>query len=152
MLKTKAAERSEVFVLFGGITAAFIGGFCLAGATISGTESFADAALTGALPLPYSAASFLGSLIRSIVSGTVPSSMVQIISMVMCVIYKLFFDSHNEPKFCGLSTGLAVFASGIGVSVIIGELLYKIVILSFLQHTCRSISLCNFSNNIQSEA
>lgn len=131
MLKTKAAEKSEVFVLFGGLTAAFIGGFSIAGATISGTESFADAALTGALPLPYSAASFLGSLIRCIVSGTVPSSMVQIISMVMCVIYKLFFDSHNEPKFCGLSTGLAVFASGIGVSVIIGELLYKIIFYLF---------------------
>jgi len=131
MLKTTEAVRRGTFGRATVFCASFAGGFLLSGAEIAGKASFANISLAGALTLPYSAAVMAGSIVRCVISGSVPSNMVHIAAMIICVIYKMFFDSKCDAKYCGISTAVSVFAAGAGVSAIIGDLLFKLAFYAF---------------------
>lgn len=127
MLKTRTAVKTGAVSRLGAFILSLAGGFLLAGTSIAGTASFANISLAGALSLPSSAAVLAGSIIRYILTGSVPKSMVQLAAMVMCVIYKMFFESKSDAKYCGICTAVSVFASGVAVSAVVGELLYKLL-------------------------
>lgn len=131
MLKTTAAANTGGLRRAGTFLISLAGGFLLSGTTIAGVSSFAGISLTGALTLPYSAAVLVGTITRSVIEGTIPSSMVHLIAMIICVIYKMFFESQSNAKYCGISTAVSVFIAGAGVSIILGELLYKLLFYVF---------------------
>lgn len=131
MLKTTAAVKNGTLSRAGAFIASIAGGFFLSGANIAGTASFANISLCGAVSLPSAAAVLAGSIIRYLITGSVPKSMVHIAAMVMCVIYKMFFESRSEAKYCGICTAVSVFVSGAAVSAIIGELLFKMLFYAF---------------------
>ncbi|MBQ8296518.1 MAG: SpoIIE family protein phosphatase [Ruminococcus sp.] len=127
MLKTTAAEKVSGIGSAGMFFVSMIGGFLLAETKIAGAVSFANISLAGALSLPLSAAVLSGSIVRYIIAGTIPSSIVQLTAMIICVIYKMFFESKSDAKYCGISTAVSVFAAGTAVSAVLGELLYKLL-------------------------
>lgn len=112
--------------LAGGFVLALSAGYMLSDTQLAGVASFADISLAGALSLPTSAAVLTGSLLRSIIGGSVGRNIVKIAAMIMILIIKLFFDDREEPKFCGIGTALSVVLSGASVSVLIGEMWYKL--------------------------
>ncbi|MCD7890341.1 MAG: SpoIIE family protein phosphatase [Ruminococcus sp.] len=71
------------------------------------------------------------SIIHYVISGDVPKSIVHIGAMIICIIYKMLFESKSEAKYCGISTAVSVFAAGAAVSAVIGELLYKLAFYAF---------------------
>lgn len=131
MYKVKEFSEKAYLGTMGGFLAALAAGFVLSGTSMAGVASFADISLAGAVGLPASAAIFTGSLIRSIAQGTVGSGIVRISAMAIIIIIKLFADTRNSPKMCGINTAVAVFLSGAAVSVIIGELFYKLLFYIF---------------------
>jgi len=120
-----AAEEAAGFVL------ALAVGYLLSDAQMAGVASFADISLTGALSLPHSAAMLTGSLVHNILQGSVGKNIVKITTMIIIIISKLFFERSDEPKFSGVSTAISVFLSGTAVSVLIGEMLYKLLFYVF---------------------
>lgn len=131
MLKIKALMSWK----YGGFAAAYAAaaaaGFFLAGTRVAGVASFADISVSGAVGLPYSAAVFAGSLVRSIISGGVGHNIVKLSSLALIVIIKMFLEPKNDPKLCGINTAVSVFASGAAVSAVIGELIYKLLFYGF---------------------
>ncbi|MCR4640047.1 SpoIIE family protein phosphatase [Ruminococcus sp.] len=107
-------------------SASFAAGFFLSDAKIAGIASFADISAAGAVGLTSSAAVFTGSLVRSILSGTVGHNIVKLSALAIIVMIKMFLEPKNDPKLCGINTFVSVLASGTAVSAVIGELLYKL--------------------------
>ncbi len=148
IVKTRTLEQAALFAV------SAVGGFLLAGASISGTASFANISLAGAIPLPWSAAVLAGSLLKYVIAGSVPRNVVQIASMLICIIYKIFVDMKGNAKYCGICTGTAVFVSGAAVSAILGELLYKLIFYAFygafagLTAWCTSLVCSRFKNQM----
>lgn len=126
MLKTEKAENSGVVWSAGAVLLSLASGFLLSGSSIAGVASFANISLAGAVSLPSSAAVLTGSILRYIVAGNIHSSIVQLFSIILIVLYKLFFES-SDAKANGIFTGASVMISGAAVSLIIGELLYKLL-------------------------
>lgn len=131
MLKTKADVQSGTIGQIGAFFASLAGGFFLAGTNIAGNVSFTNISLVGALSLPSAAAVLSGSLIRYIVSGNVAGSMVQLTAMILCLIYKMLFETSTAAKNCGICTAVSVLISGAAVSAIIGEVIYKLIFYVF---------------------
>lgn len=131
MFITKENEKTHFLHQAAAFLAASAGGFVLAETELAGTPSFAGISLAGALALPQSAAVLAGSILRYVLSGTVPESIIQISAMIIILIYKLIFDSAQDAKYSGISTGAAVLTAGAAVSALIGELLYKLVFYIF---------------------
>ena len=115
----------------GGFLLAIAAGFFLSDSRLAGVTSFADISLAGGLRLPYSAAVLTGSLIHSILSDNIGRNIVKISAMIMILIMKLFFDIDEQPRYSGIVTGAAVFLSGMAVSALIGEVIYKAVFYIF---------------------
>lgn len=126
MLKTRTAAKTGTIGQAGMFIISMIGGFLFAGTNIAGAASFANISLAGALSLPSAAAVLAGSILRYIVTGSISKNMVQLSAMIMCVIYKMLFESKSDAKYCGISTAFSVFISGTAVSLIIGEILFKL--------------------------
>lgn len=126
MIKAREVEKNEVYGQAALFAAAAAGGFVLSGTSITGAASFVSISLAGAASLPYSAAVFAGSLARYIVTGSAAANIVHIVSMIICLIFKLFFDFTMSPKKCGIVTAAAVFTSGAAVAAIIGELTIRL--------------------------
>ena len=120
---------------YAGASAAFsacVGaGFFLSGAKVVGVASFADISAAGAVGLPYSAAVFTGSLVRSIMAGTIGHNIVKLAALALIVIIKMFLEPRNDPKLCGINTAVSVLVSGAAVSAVIGELTHKLVFYGF---------------------
>ncbi len=131
MLKSRSAVKFGIF----GQTAVFFislaAGFFLTGASMTGISSFADISLSGALSLPYSSAVLAGTLLRSIVSGTVGKNIVKLAAMILTVIFKLLFESKTDARSCGIFTAFSVLISGIAVSIVIGDILQKLIFYIF---------------------
>lgn len=127
MLKTDTAERSGVLGQSAAFALSLAGGFLLSETQLAGAASFANISLTAAAELQYSAAILAGSIIRYIISGGVAENMVSVSAMIICVIFKLFFENRSEAKYCGYTAAIAVFVSGAAVSAIIGEVIYKLI-------------------------
>lgn len=115
----------------GAFAASLAAGFLLSGTSVAGVASFADISLAGAVGLPQAAAVFTGSVIRSIIGGTVGRNIVKLTSLALIVIIKMFLEPKNDPKLCGINTAASVFASGAAVSAVIGELMYKLLFYGF---------------------
>ena len=106
-------------------------GFFLAGTKIAGVASFADISISGALELPYSAAVFAGSLVRSIIGGDIGHNIVKLSSLALIVIIKMFLEPKSDPKLSGINTAVSIFVSGTAVSAVIGELMFKLLFYGF---------------------
>lgn len=102
----------------------FVFGFIMSTSNIAGVASFTDISVSGALGFPSSTVMLTGCLVKSLIDGNVGRNAVKISSMVMIVISKMFYDG-KKPEICGIITGSAVLISGISVSVLIGEMWYK---------------------------
>lgn len=139
IIKSPAAASAGAFLL------SLAAGWLLSGTNITGAVSFADVSLTGGLNLPYSAAVFTSSLVRSIVQGNVGRNIVKITAALIVVIIKMFTEPKNDPKVSGISAFCAVFASGAAVSAIMGQLLYKLIFYllyaALAGYTAYSVSL-----------
>ncbi|MBE6861301.1 MAG: hypothetical protein E7497_00160 [Ruminococcus sp.] len=131
MLKMRTAEKTGAGMQAAGFAASLIGGFLLAETKFAGAASFTNISLTGAAGLPYAAAVLTGSIIRYMTSESIAKNMIQLSAMVICVIFKLFFESKTSPKYCGIITAAAVFVSGTAVSAILHEIIYKLVFYAF---------------------
>ena len=131
MLKIKAVKSWKYGNAAAAYAAAAAAGFFLAGTRIAGIASFADISFSGALGLPYSAAVFAGSLVRSILGGDVGHNIVKLSSLALIVIIKMFLEPKNDSKLCGINTAVSVFVSGAAVSAVIGELVYKLLFYGF---------------------
>ena len=131
MIKTGKLIVSSAAGAAGGFVLSLAAGYLLAGSQIAGVASFADISLAGASALPYSSAVLTGSLVRSMISGSVGRNIVKITAMIMILIIKLFFDNADEPRICGITVSSAIFLSGAAVSAIIGEVLYKLLFYVF---------------------
>ena len=107
-------------------SASFAAGFFMSDAKIAGIASFADISASGAVGLASSAAVFTGSIVRSILSGTVGHNIVKLSALAIIVMIKMFLEPKNDPKLCGINTFVSVLAAGTAVSAVIGELLYKL--------------------------
>ena len=88
----KRAGRFAVFKPMIGILLSAAGGFVLSGSSIGGVASFADISLCGAFPLPYSAAAFIGAVMRCIVSDSVGKSIVKLAAMMIIISVKMFTE------------------------------------------------------------
>lgn len=131
MLKTGTASKAGTVRQAAAFFLSLAGGFLLSGTNIAGAASFANISLAGALGLPSSAAVLVGSILRYILTGSVSESMVQLSAMIMCVIFKLFFETKSDARYCGICTAVSVFVSGAAVSAIIGEILFKLLYYVF---------------------
>ncbi len=145
MLKSETGVRSDAVFQAAAFAASLVGGFFLAGTKLSGTASFAGISLAGAIPLPYSAAVLAGSIVRCIASGTISGSIVQLSAMIICIIFKLFFEAASSPIHSGCVTGAAVFLSGTAVSLIIGEPLPKLIFYIFYAAIAGFTAYCGAS-------
>ncbi|MBQ9807631.1 MAG: SpoIIE family protein phosphatase [Ruminococcus sp.] len=122
---------NSTFLFFGSFALSAAAGFLLAGTSMAGVASFADISLAGGLSLPCSAAVLTGSLVHSILSGTVGRNIVRISAMLMIVTAKMFLEPRNEPRLCGTAAAMSVFVSGAVISALIGEVLYKLLFYAF---------------------
>lgn len=122
----KYREKSPAEAI-GSFILAIAAGYMLSETQLAGVSSFADISLAGALGLPASSAVLTGSLLHSIIGGNIGQNIVKIAAMIMILILKLFFDDRTEPRFCGAGTALSIFLSGTFVSVLIGEVWYKLI-------------------------
>ncbi|WP_080676415.1 SpoIIE family protein phosphatase [Ruminococcus flavefaciens] len=111
--------------------ACVLAGFMLSGAKVGGVSSFADISIAGAVGLPYSAAVFAGSMVRSIINDAVGRNIVKLSSIAFVVIIKMFLEPKNDEKICGINTGVSVLISGAAVSAVIGELPQKLMFYVF---------------------
>ncbi len=127
----KRAGRFAVFKPMIGILLSATGGFVLSGSSIGGVASFADISLCGAFPLPYSAAAFIGAVMRCIVSDSVGKSIVKLAAMMIIISVKMFTERGNSPAPCGIITAVSVCISGAAVSVLIGEFSEKLLFYAF---------------------
>ena len=123
----KKLTESPTAVKAGAFLLCLGAGMLLSGTGIAGAAIFADVSLAGGLNLPFSAAVFTGSLVRSVIQGTVGHNIVKITAVLIVVIFKMFTEPANDPKVNGMSTFCAVFASGAAISAVMGELLYRLV-------------------------
>ena len=131
MLNIKAIRSWRYGSAVFAYTLAVAAGFFLSGTRIAGVASFADISISGALELPYSAAVFAGSLVRSIISGDIGHNIVKLSSLALIVIIKMFLEPKNDPKLSGINTAASVFISGAAVSAVIGELMFKLMFYGF---------------------
>ncbi|MBR4628166.1 MAG: SpoIIE family protein phosphatase [Ruminococcus sp.] len=131
MIKTGQLTDSSAAEVIGGFILSLLAGYMLSDSTLAGAASFADISLAGALSLPFTPAVLTGSLIHSIAAGNVGRNIVKISSMIIVLIVKLFFDSADEPRNCGMTVSSAIFISGAAVSALIGEVLYKLLFYVF---------------------
>jgi stage II sporulation protein E len=131
MIKIKNIISWKYFYNAAAFSASFAAGFFMSDAKIAGVASFADISAAGAVGLTSSAAVFTGSLVRSILSGAVGHNIVKLSALALIVIIKMFLEPKNDPKLCGINTFASVLASGIAVSAVIGELLYKLPFYGF---------------------
>ena len=92
--------------LAGGFVLALSAGYMLSDTQLAGVASFADISLAGALSLPTSAAVLTGSLLRSIIGGSVGRNIVKIAAMIMILIIKLFFDDREENVLGAIKFGI----------------------------------------------
>lgn len=127
----KKAGRFAVFEPMIGLILSVAGGFALSGSSIGGVASFADISLCGAFPLPYSAAAFIGALMRCILSDSVGKNIVKLAAMTMITAAKMFTERSNKPAICGIITAVSIFISGAAVSVLIGEFSEKLLFYAF---------------------
>ena len=125
MIRNVKRVLSEAAAQTGGFLLALAAGFFLSDTRLAGVASFADISLAGGLSLPYSAAVLTGSLVHSIVTDNIGRNIVKISAMIMILIMKLFFELDEQPRLSGIITGASVFLSGMAVSALIGELIYK---------------------------
>ncbi len=127
----KRAGRFAVFEPMIGVILSAVGGFALSGSSIGGVASFADISLCGAFPLPYSAAAFIGAVMRGILSDSVGRNIVKLAAMTMIIAAKMFMERKNSPTLCGVITAVSIFISGAAVSVLIGEFSEKLLFYAF---------------------
>lgn len=131
MLKTQETVKTGTFAQAAAFFLSLAGGFLLSDADIGGAASFADISLAGALPVTHSAAVLAGSLLHCIISGTVGEYIVKISAMILIVIFKLFFEAFPDKRICGITSAVCVFISAAAVSVLIGDLFYKLIFYVF---------------------
>ena len=131
MLKIKDITTWKYAGAASAFAAAAAAGFLLTGTRVAGVVSFADISISGAVGLPYSAAVFAGSMVRSIIGGDIGHNIVKLSSLVLIMIIKMFLEPRNDPKLCGINTAVSVFVSGAAVSAVIGELMYKLLFYGF---------------------
>ncbi len=131
MINLKKITSWKYFGTAAAFSVSFAVGFFMSDAKIAGIASFADISAAGAVGLAPSAAVFTGSLVRSILSGSVGHNIVKLSALALIVMIKMFLEPKNDPKLCGINTFVSVFASGAAVSAVIGELLYKLPFYAF---------------------
>ena len=127
MLKLSEISRNSITKSVIVFTASFMTGFLLADTKIAGVASFVDISAAGALGLPAATAVFTGSIIHSIFMRSVGKNIIKISSLILIMIIKMFAETKNSPKVCGITTAMSIIASGAAVSSIIGEVFYKLV-------------------------
>ena len=111
MIRTGRLTENGTAEVIGGFMLSLAAGYLLADSVLAGVASFADISLAGALSLPFAPAVLTGSLIHCITGGTVGRNIVKISSMIIVLIVKLFFDSADEPRNCGITVSSAIFIS-----------------------------------------
>ena len=126
--KMKISAKMSAVLYFLAFAAA---GFVFTGEGMSGISSLADISLCGSLDVTSSSAVLVGSLIRSVISGNTGKNIVKISAMIIIVTAKLFFESCEKPKLCGIITTVGILASGTAVSVILDEVFYKLFFYIF---------------------
>ena len=142
MLKFKSLRENPSAAMFVGFMGALGAGLLLSGTEIAGVSSFADISLSGALPLPFSAAVLVGSLVRSIVVQSVGKNIVRLSAMMIMVVVRMFTERLRDAKACGILTAAAVLISGTAVSAIIGEAAYKLLFYVFYGALSGYVTYC----------
>lgn len=148
MLKTKNSENTAVIGGMAEILLSFAGGFILSGGSVAGIPSFAGVSLAGAVSLPQAVSVLVGSIIRYIAEGNIHTCIVQVFSLIMIVLYKLFFESPGAYAD-SIVTLITVFVSGVAVSALMGELPYKLIFCVIYSIFAAAATLC-FSKTIAS--
>lgn len=148
MLKTKNSENTAVIGSMAEILFSFAGGFVLSGGSVAGIPSFAGVSLAGAVSLPQAVSVLVGSIIRYIAEGSIHTCIVQVFSLIMIVLYKLFFESPGEYAD-SIVTLITVLSSGVAVSALMGELTHKLL-LCLLYSILSAVSALCFSKAIAS--
>lgn len=131
MINLKKITSWKYFGTAAAFSASFAVGFFMSDVKIAGIASFADISAAGAVGLTSSAAVFTGSLVRSILGGSIGHNIVKLSALALIVMIKMFLEPKNDPKLCGINTFVSVLASGAAVSAVIGELLYKLPFYAF---------------------
>ena len=129
-------------------------GFVFSGASMVGTSAFADISIAGAAGLAGSGAVFMGSLLRGFADASIGKNIVKLSAMVMIIIAKLLMDNKRSPMLCGIYTAVSVLLSGAAVSVVIGELIYKLAFYIFYSAAAgfTTYSLCRIIRDIEKGA
>lgn len=126
--KLKVSSKVSAVMYF---VSAALAGFVFTGEGMSGISSLADISLCGSLDVVSSSAVLVGSLIRSVISGNIGKNIVKTAAMIIIVTAKLFFESCEKPKPCGIITTISILASGTAVSIILDEVFYKLFFYIF---------------------
>ncbi|MDE5946638.1 MAG: SpoIIE family protein phosphatase [Oscillospiraceae bacterium] len=127
MLKANAETKNENFEMIFGAVVSLIGGFLLSGTEINGTSSFIGVSVCGAVNPLNSMSVLIGSLLRYILAGNIHKNIILLCAMIFIITGKIFTVSFENPTFCGTATAISLFASGLIVSAIIGESIFKIL-------------------------
>lgn len=129
-------------------------GFVFSGASMVGTSAFADISIAGASGLAGSSAIFMGSLLRGFAYASIGKNIVKLSAIVMIIIAKLLMDNKRSPMLSGIYTGVSVLLSGIAVSAVIGELVYKLAFYVFYSAAAgfTTYSLCRIIHDIENGA
>lgn len=125
MLKKITESKALTSAL--GILLSFGGGFAFSGTTIAGISSFADISLAGAVGLPFSAAVFMGAIMRCVLTGNVGKCIVKLSAISVIVIAKMFSRAFSKPVGSGVITTISVILSGAAISGLIGEFPEKLL-------------------------
>lgn len=127
MIKAEKLKQNSALKISTGLLFSLLGGFIFSGSSIAGIASFVDISLAGSLSLPFSAAVFVGGIIRCIVTDSVGRSIIKLVAMSVIVIAKMFFEKSSSPKICGIITSASVILAGTAVSLLINEFPEKLM-------------------------
>lgn len=123
----KKITESKALKSILGILISFGGGFAFSGTTIAGISSFADISLAGAVSLPFSAAVFMGAIMRCVLTDTVGKCIVKLSAISVIVIAKMFSRTFSKPVGSGIITAVSVVLAGAAISGLIGEFPEKLL-------------------------
>lgn len=150
MLKAKVSLRNHNLEFISSIFLSFIAGLLLSDIKISGTVSFLNISIAGAVNPLSSLAVLVGSLIKYVATSQLHKNIIIICSMVFIILCKLIFDINLSSRQTGIITAVSTFLSGLLVALIIDEIFFKVIFYlvyaimagftaSFINLTCDSL-------------
>ena len=119
-MKFRKLTSNRIFRVIVRLGGAFAAGALLSDPKGEGAAMYADVALIGALPLPWAAVMFAGSVVRSAVTGQVERSIIRLAAALMIISGRMFFEP-SKPRSRGVLTGISLLTAGSAVAFLTGE-------------------------------